>query len=196
MRLCPDSVVAWGKKKAEELQVVAARICDSWLELACAMSTKRAFASPARPLAAYRLDGRPDLVSGVGQARRVAQGLSRRGGRPRSLQTLLRAARRQARAVQRPSLARTQGPDRHRQRAMGRANARPLVEANAAVRSAHVEGALSRALPDARSANVDQTLQRHRPGRGSAAPHRNLPPLPRPIRSPRQGLPIARDTIS
>ena len=28
MRLCPDSVVAWGKKKAEELQVVAARICE------------------------------------------------------------------------------------------------------------------------------------------------------------------------
>ena len=50
MRLCPDSVVAWGKKKAEELQVVGRGSANSWLELACAMSTKRAFASPAKAI--------------------------------------------------------------------------------------------------------------------------------------------------
>ena len=51
------------------------------------------------PMAAYRLDDRPDLVSGVGQTRRLAQGLSRRRHRPRPFQALLRdARRRQARA--------------------------------------------------------------------------------------------------
>ena len=77
MRLCPDSVVAWGKKKAEELQVVAARICELWLELRAhvrnGLSRRR-----QRPLAAYRLDGRPDLVSGVGQRGALPKGF--RGG--------------------------------------------------------------------------------------------------------------------
>ena len=141
---------------------------------------------------AYRLDGRPDLVSGVGQARRVAQGLSRRGGRPRSLQTLLRAARRQARAVQRPSLARTQGPDRHRQRARGPANARPSRRGQRSRPQRPRRGRSDAA--DARSANVDQTLQRHRPGAGSPSIETCRPS---PDRSePADGRTIARDTIS
>jgi transposase len=48
-------------------------------------------------MAAYRLDRGSDLVSSVGQTRRLAQGPSRRRHRPRPFQALLRAAWRQAR---------------------------------------------------------------------------------------------------
>ena len=36
-RLCPDSVVAWGKRKAEEFEAVRRRSPRSWRELACAI---------------------------------------------------------------------------------------------------------------------------------------------------------------
>ena len=48
-------------------------------------------------MAAYRLDRGPDLVSGVGQTRRPAQGPSRRRHRPRPFRALLYAAWGQAR---------------------------------------------------------------------------------------------------
>ena len=46
--LCPDSVVAWGRRKAEEFEAVAARIAALVAQARCAISTKPAFASPAR----------------------------------------------------------------------------------------------------------------------------------------------------
>ena len=45
------------------------------------------------PMAAYRLDRGPDLVSGVGQTRRLAQGPSRGRHRPRPFRALLHDAR-------------------------------------------------------------------------------------------------------
>src|SRR5208337_2192730 len=115
------------------------------------------------PMAPHRLDHGPDLVSSDGQTRRLAQGLSRRGRRSRPFQALLPAAQRPARAVQRPSLARTQGPGRYRQGAMGRANAR------FSRRRQHQRPRRRRrggdGAADPRSAHADQTLQRHRPAR-------------------------------
>ena len=46
--LCSDSVVAWGKRKAEDFGALAAQIAALVLRLPCAISTKPAFASPAR----------------------------------------------------------------------------------------------------------------------------------------------------
>ena len=109
-RLCPASVVAWGERKAEEFEAVAARIA-ALVARACVRHPRveepgdRLSCRRQGPMAAYRLDRGPDLVSGVGQTRRLAQGIARRRHRPRPFQALLRAAWRQARAVQRPSLA-------------------------------------------------------------------------------------------
>ena len=95
-RLCPASVVAWGERKAEEFEAVAAHIA-ALVARACVRHLDET---------GFRVAGRgADLVSGVSQTRRSAQGPSRRRHRPRSFQALLRAACRQARAVQRPSFA-------------------------------------------------------------------------------------------
>ena len=61
IRLYQDSVVAWGKKKAEEFRSWRRGSANSWLELACAMSTKRAFALTAKAIGCdcTRLDGQP-----------------------------------------------------------------------------------------------------------------------------------------
>ncbi len=71
-----------------------------------------------------RVDRDPDLLSGVGKARRRAGGPRRRGCRARPFQALLRADRRRPRLLQRPSPARTQGADRIRRRALGQGHAR------------------------------------------------------------------------
>ncbi len=69
----------------------------SWREPRCVTSIEEPGDRLSRrrqgPMAAYRLDDRPDLVSGVGQTRRPAQGLSRRRHRPRPFRALLCAAR-------------------------------------------------------------------------------------------------------
>ena len=124
-RLRPDSVVAWGKRKAEEFGAVAARIAALVAQAAVRHLDETGFRVAGKGqwlhTALYR---GADLVSGVGQTRRFAQGPSRRRHRPRSFRALLQVACRQARAVQRPSFARAPGAHRHRKGAMGRANAR------------------------------------------------------------------------
>ena len=47
-RLCPDSVVAWGSRKAEDAELQRRASPRLSRELACAISTKPAFASSAR----------------------------------------------------------------------------------------------------------------------------------------------------
>src|SRR5271166_3541877 len=162
--LCPDSVVAWGEGKAEEFE--GCRGADRRARGASSRAPSRRNRLSRRrqgPMAPHRLDHGPDLVSSDGQTRRLAQGLSRRGRRSRPFQALLPAAQRPARAVQRPSLARTQGPGRYRQGAMGRANAR------FSRRRQHQRPRRRRrggdGAADPRSAHADQTLQRHRPAR-------------------------------
>src|SRR5271166_3045788 len=113
-------------------------------------------------MAAYRLDRGADLVSSVGQTRRLAQGPSRRRHRPRPFQALLRdARRRQARgscnAHHLRELKTLIDIDKEQWAWQMRDL---LVEANGAVQGAIIEGS---GAADARSANADQTHQRHRP---------------------------------
>src|SRR5271157_4626677 len=128
-------------------------------------------------MAPHRLDHGPDLVSSDGQTRRLAQGLSRRGRRSRPFQALLPAAQRPARAVQRPSLARTQGPGRYRQGAMGRANAR------FSRRRQHQRPRRRRRGGEALPTLVLRTLIKRYNAivRRGLAFHRKQPPLPRKI---------------
>ena len=96
-RLCPDSVVAWGKKEGRGIRGFSGahrRACRASLRA----PSRRNRLSRRRqgPMAAYRLDCGPDLVPGVGQTPRPAQGPSRRRHRPRSFRALLHAARRRA----------------------------------------------------------------------------------------------------
>jgi transposase len=85
--LCPASVVAWGKRKAEEFGAVAARIAA--LVAQAAVRHPRVEEPGDRlsrrrqgSMASHRLDRGARLVSGYGQTRRFAQGPSRRRHRP------------------------------------------------------------------------------------------------------------------
>ncbi len=182
--LCPDSVVAWGKRKAVEFEAVAARIA-ALVARACVRHPRveepgdRLSCRRQGPMAAYRLDDRPDLVSGVGQTRRLAQGLSRRRHRPRPFQALLRdARRRQARgscnAHHLRELKALIDIDKEQWAEQMRDL---LVEANSAVRGAVVEGAATLPTPVLRT-----LIKRYNAIiRRGLAFHRDLPPLARAI---------------
>src|SRR5271169_4874161 len=73
-------------------------------------------------MAAYRLHRAADLLSRLRQARQPLDECHRHR-RPRSLEALLHDAGRAARLVQRPSLARTEGSRRNRERRLGAQNA-------------------------------------------------------------------------
>jgi len=181
--LCPNSVVAWGRRKAEELKAVAAQIA-ALVARVCVRHPRveepgdRLSRRRQGPMAAYRLDRGPDLVSGVGQTRRLAQGIARRRHRPRSFQALLRAAWRQARgscnAHHLRELKALIDIDKEQWAWQMRDL---LVEANGAVQGAIIEGAAALPTPVLRT-----LIKRYNAiVRRGLAFHRNQPPLARQI---------------
>ena len=186
MRLCPDSVVAWGKKKAEELQVVAARICElvaragvrhvdetgfrvagkgHWLHTASTVALTSYRVSAKRGALPKGFRGgvvvhdhfKPYYaLPGVRHALCNAHHL-------RELKALIDIDKEQW-AGQMRDLSRRGQRSRPQRPRRGRSDA-----------------------ADARSANVDQTLQRHRPARARLP---SKPAAPRQTdRSPRTGAP-------
>ena len=93
-RLCPDSVVAWGRRKAEEFKALAARIAALVARACVRHLDETSFRVVGKGQWLQSLDRGSDLVSGVGQTPRPAQEPSRRRHRPRSFLALLHAARR------------------------------------------------------------------------------------------------------
>src|SRR5271165_1282844 len=181
--LCPDSVVAWGKRKAEEFEAVAARIA-ALVAQACVRHPRveepgdRLSRRRQGPMAAYRLHHRPDLVSGVGQTRRLAQGLSRRRHRPRSFRALLRDARRRQAALCNAHHLRELKALIDIDKEQWAWQMRDLlVEANGAVQGAIIEGAAALPTPVLRT-----LIKRYNAiVRRGLAFHRNQPPLARQI---------------
>ncbi len=82
-RLCPDSVVAWGSRKAEEFEALAARIAALVARACVRHLDETGFRVAGMGQWLQSLDRGSDLISGVGQTRRPAQGPSRRRHRPR-----------------------------------------------------------------------------------------------------------------
>ena len=178
MRLCPDSVVAWGKKKAEELQVVAARICELVARAGVRHVDEKGFRVAGKghwlhtastvALTSYRVSAkRGALPKGFRGGVVVHDHFKPYYALPGVRHALCNAHHlRELKAL--IDIDKEQWAGQMRDL---------LVEANAAVRSAHVEGA-----PTLPTLVLRTLIKRYNAiVRRGLAFHRNLPPLARPI---------------
>ena len=178
MRLCPDSVVAWGKKKAEELQVVAARICELVARAGVRHVDETGFRVAGKghwlhtastvALTSYRVSAkRGALPKGFRGGVVVHDHFKPYYALPGVRHALCNAHHlRELKAL--IDIDKEQWAGQMRDL---------LVEANAAVRSAHVEGA-----PTLPTLVLRTLIKRYNAiVRRGLAFHRNLPPLARPI---------------
>ena len=129
------------------------------------------------PMAAHRLDRGPDLVSAVGQAGRLAQGLSGWRGRARPFQTRLPMAQGPPRALNAHHLRELKARIDIDKERWARQMRDLLLEASETVRRAIAEGATGLAAPVLRL-----WIKRYNAiVRRGLALHRKLPPLARQI---------------